>query len=197
MLNADASLPGGRQAAVSVGAIRWTPALRSVRPAGRRAVLCRLWEGLGHKRRSEVLVRASTSGLYFQRGVIMCWVCVGNGKMTCSCFLSSRETRLCGGQTVFCVLLQPEESERSLHLCSSGSEGASKGTSKTLCSTDKNALWLKHIDRCWFLSGRTIKHSVNLSFSQCVAVQVLVMQPICYGLYITADNKWQIVRISH
>lgn len=79
------------------------------------------------------------SPLYSQRGVIMCWVCVGNGKMTCCCFLLSRETRLCGGQAVFCVLLQPEESERSLHLCSSGSERASEGTSKTLCSTDKNA----------------------------------------------------------
>lgn len=137
------------------------------------------------------------SPLYSQRGVIMCWVCVRNGKMTCSCFLSSRETRLCGGQTVFCVLLQPEESERSLHLCSSGSEGASEGTSKTLCSTDKNALWLEYIVRCCFLSGCTIKHSVNLSFSQCVAVRRLVVQPVCYGLYITADNKWQIVNISH
>lgn len=79
------------------------------------------------------------SPLYSHSGVT-CWVCVGNGEMTCCCFLSSRETRLCGGQAVFCVLLQPEESERSLHLCSSGSEGASEGTSKTLCSTDKNAL---------------------------------------------------------
>lgn len=42
MLNVDASLPGGQQAAVSVGAIRRTPALRSVRPAGRGAVLRRL-----------------------------------------------------------------------------------------------------------------------------------------------------------
>ena len=43
----------------------------------------------------------------------------------------SRESRLCGGKTVFCVLLQHEESEGSVHLSGSGSEGASEGTSKT------------------------------------------------------------------
>ncbi|KAF3854903.1 hypothetical protein F7725_022958 [Dissostichus mawsoni] len=41
----------------------------------------------------------------------------------------STESRLCGGKTVFCVLLQHEESEGSVHLSGSGSEGASEGTS--------------------------------------------------------------------
>lgn len=38
-----------------------------------------------------------------------------------SLLVSHRETGLRGGKTVLCVLLQPEEPERGLHLCSGGS----------------------------------------------------------------------------
>lgn len=48
-----------------------------------------------------------------------------------SLFSLARETRLCGGETVFRLLLQPEESEGGVHLSSSGPEGPSEGTSKT------------------------------------------------------------------
>lgn len=47
------------------------------------------------------------------------------------CPVFSRQTWLCWGKTLFCVLLQPEESEGSVHLSSPGSEGPSEGTSKT------------------------------------------------------------------
>lgn len=55
MLNVDLPWAGGQHGAVSVRAIWWTSAFRSVRPAGRRAVLCWLWERLRHQHRSEVL----------------------------------------------------------------------------------------------------------------------------------------------
>lgn len=41
--------------------------------------------------------------------------------------VSCRETGLCGGKTVLRVLLQPEEPEGSLHLCSRGSDGSCEG----------------------------------------------------------------------
>lgn len=44
-----------------------------------------------------------------------------------SLLLSCRETGLCGRQTVLCVLLQPEEPEGGLHLCSGGSYRACEG----------------------------------------------------------------------
>lgn len=44
-----------------------------------------------------------------------------------SLLVSCRETRLCGGKTVLRVLLQPEEPQRSLHLCSRGSDGSCQG----------------------------------------------------------------------
>lgn len=44
-----------------------------------------------------------------------------------SLLVSHRETRLRGGKTVLCVLLQPEEPERGLHLCSGGSHRACEG----------------------------------------------------------------------
>lgn len=52
----DASCPGGGQSAIFVRTVWWTSAFRPVWPAGRRAVLCRLWKGLRYQRRSEVLI---------------------------------------------------------------------------------------------------------------------------------------------
>lgn len=41
--------------------------------------------------------------------------------------VSHREAGLCGGKTVLCLLLQPEEPERGLHLCSGGSYRTCEG----------------------------------------------------------------------
>lgn len=55
-----------------------------------------------------------------------------------SLLVSCRETRLCGGKTVLCVLLQPEEPQRSLHLCSRGSDRSCEGAGENItCSSHK------------------------------------------------------------
>lgn len=52
-----------------------------------------------------------------------------------SLLVSCRETRLCGGKTLLRVLLQPEEPERGLHLCSQGSGGSCEGPGENItCS---------------------------------------------------------------
>lgn len=63
MLNA--SSPGGQQGAVFVRALWRASAFRSVWPAGRRAVLRRLWEGLRCQHRSEVLFQGSILNKHF------------------------------------------------------------------------------------------------------------------------------------
>ncbi|TNN00232.1 hypothetical protein fugu_011478 [Takifugu bimaculatus] len=68
--------------------------------------------GLDSQHRSEGLVQVS-DGLFFS---------------CCSHLLvSHRETGLRGGKTVLCVLLQPEEPEGGLHLCSGGSYRTCEG----------------------------------------------------------------------
>lgn len=55
-------------------------------------------------------------------------LCIKFFKWHCPVFC--RQARLCGGKTLFCFLLQPEESEGSVRLSRSGSEGTSEGASK-------------------------------------------------------------------
>lgn len=55
-----------------------------------------------------------------------------------SLLVSRRETRLRGGKTVLCVLLQPEEPERSLHPCGRGSDESCEGAGENITCSSRN-----------------------------------------------------------
>lgn len=182
----DGSCPGGEPSAVVVTAIWWTPAVRPVRPAGGRAVLRRLWEGLRYQRRFEVLFE---DPLY---DVLMCNNCLDTiYKKSCDVnILFSPDRPDCVEGRLCFVFYSSLKNLKEVYICpAQGQKGPVRGQVRNMWYTTGNEV-AGNEKYCYILRLKMDTGSQRNQFIIAGSLMQLLFDPMNRAASVAQITQW-------